>query len=67
MESHYKDELHLIEKGYKKLAYSISKLLKDSSKEYDHYPNITCEKPAIKTNIHFPLLPTKSTLSTNKT
>ena len=34
MELYYKDELHLIGKGYKKLTNSINKLLKDPKKEY---------------------------------
>ena len=51
----------------KKLTNFIRKVLKDSNKEYHHYPNISCEKPVIKTNTHFPLLPKKSTLSFNTT
>ena len=67
MELYYKDEIHLVEKGYKQLTNSISKVLKDPRKEHHHYPNITCGKPTIKTNTHFPPLPAKSTLSTNTT
>ena len=62
MELYYKDELHHIEKAYKKLANFVSKILKYPNTKYHDYPNITCEKPSIKTNTHFPLLPTKSTL-----
>ena len=65
MELYYKDELHLIEKGYKKLADSISEILKDSKKDLHHYPNIAYDQPVIKTNTHFPFLPAKSMLSTN--
>ena len=38
-----------------------------TQKERHHCPNITCEKPVIKTNTRFPPLPTKSTSSTNTT
>ena len=64
MELCFKDKLHLIEKGYKKLADSISEILKDPKKDLHHYPNITYDQPVIKTHTHFPLLPTKSMLST---
>ena len=64
MELYYKDKLHLIEKGYKKLADSISEILKDPKKDLHHYPNITYDQPVIKTHTHFPLLPTKFMLST---
>ena len=64
MELYYKDKLHLIEKGYKKLTDSISEILKDPKKGLHYYPNITNDQPAIKTNTHFPLLSTKSMLST---
>ena len=62
MELYGKDELRLIEKGYKKLANFISKILKDPKKDLHYYPNITYDQPVIKTNTHFPPLPTKSTL-----
>ena len=65
MELYYKDEFHLIKKDYKKLADSISDILKEPKKDLYHYPNITYDQPVIKTNTHFPLLPTKSMLSTN--
>ena len=64
MELFYKDELHPIEKGYKKLADSISEILRDPKKGFHHYPNITYDQPVVKTNTYFLLLPTKSTLST---
>ena len=64
MELYGKDELRLIEKGYKKLANFISKILKDPKKDLHYYPNITYDQTVIKTNTHFPPLPTKSTLST---
>ena len=64
MELHYKDDLYLIEKRYKKLANSISKILKDPKKDLHHYPNITYDQSVIKSNTHFPPLPTKSMLST---
>ena len=66
MDLYYKDELHLIEKGYKKLANSIHEIVKDPKKDLQHYPNITYDQPVIKTNTHFPPLPTKSMLSTIK-
>ena len=44
----YKGELHFTERGYKKLANCISKVLKDINDEYYGYPSITCETPAIK-------------------
>ena len=64
MQLYYRDEIHLIEKCYRKLANSISEISKDSKKDLHHYPNITSDQPFIKTNTHFPLLPTKSLLST---
>ena len=66
MELHYKDELHLIEKGHKKLANSISDILKGPPRDLHHYPNITYDQPVIKTNIHFPPILTNSMLSTIK-
>ena len=65
MELYYKQELHLIEKGYKKLTDSISEILKGPKKDLHHSPNTTYDQPVNKTNAHFPLLPTKSMLSTN--
>ena len=64
MQLYYKDELHLIEKCYRKLADSISEILKHPKKDLHHYPNIIYDQAVIKTNTHFPLLPTKSMLST---
>ena len=66
MELYYGDELHLTQKGYKKLAYSISEILKDPKKDLHHYPNITYDQPVIKTSTHVAPLPTKSVLSTIK-
>ena len=66
MELYYKDELHLIEKGYKKLTNSISEILKGPKKDLHHYPNRTYGQPVMKTNKHFPALPTKFILSTIK-
>ena len=66
MKLYYKNELHLIEKGYKKLVTSISGILKDPKKDLHHYPNVTYDQPVTKTNTHFPSLPTKSTLSTSQ-
>ena len=59
-----KVELHLIGKGYKRLSNSISEILKDLKKDLHHYLNINCDKPVVKTNTHFPPLPTNSTPST---
>ena len=64
MELYYKDELHLIEKGYKKLANITSKILKDPKKDLHDYPNINYDQPVIKSNTYFPPLSTKSMLST---
>ena len=63
MELYYKDELHPIEKGYKKLADSISEILKGLKKDLHHFPNITYDQPVIKNNTNFPLLSTKNVLS----
>ena len=41
-------------------------MVKDPKKDLQHYPNITYDQPVIKTNTHFPPLPTKSMLSTIK-
>ena len=65
MELYYQDELHVIEKGYKKLVNSISAILKRLQIDFHHYPNIIFDQPAIKTNTHFPPLSTKSMLTTN--
>ena len=62
MELFCNDELRLIEKGYEKLANFISEILKDPKKDLHYYPNTTYDQPVIKTNTHFPPLPTKSTL-----
>ena len=48
MELSYDDKLHLIEKHYKKLANSISKILKGPKKVLHHYPNITYDQHVIK-------------------
>ena len=37
-------------------------MLEDHKKDLHHYPIITYDQPVIKTNTHFPLLPTKSML-----
>ena len=66
MELYYKDKLHLMEKGYKKLANSFSEILKGPKKDLHHYPNITYDRSVIRINTHFPPLPTKSMLSTTK-
>ena len=66
MELYYRDELHLTEKGYKKLANSISEILKDPKKDLHHYPNITYDQPVIKTSTHVAPLPATSMLSTIK-
>ena len=56
MELYYKDELHLIEKGYEKLANITSKILKDPKKDLHDYPNINYDQPVIKSNTYFFLL-----------
>ena len=66
MELYYQDELHLIEKGYKKLVNSISVILKRPQIDFHPYPSITFDQPVIKTNTHFPPLSTKSMLTTIK-
>ena len=52
MELFYDGKLLLIEKGYKKLANSIRKILKGPKKGLHHYPNITYDQPVIKINYY---------------